>query len=45
MFQIRSTPRAGKIYFKAADIEEHLKSHYVPAFSSKKNKRHGSVSI
>lgn len=29
----------GKIYFKAADIDEHLKYHYVHAFSSKKNKR------
>jgi excisionase family DNA binding protein len=30
----------GKIYFKVADIEEHLKKHYVRAFSSKKNKRY-----
>ena len=30
----------GKIYFKISDIEEHLKSHYVRAFSTKKNKRY-----
>ncbi|MCX6258002.1 MAG: helix-turn-helix domain-containing protein [Bacteroidia bacterium] len=27
----------GKIYFKVADLEEHLKNNYVRAFSSKKN--------
>jgi len=27
---------AGKIYFRATDIEEHLQKHYVKAFSSKK---------
>lgn len=31
---------SGKIYFKASDIEDHLKKHYVSAFSAKKNKRH-----
>ncbi|MDD3878149.1 MAG: helix-turn-helix domain-containing protein [Bacteroidales bacterium] len=31
---------AGKIYFKVADLEEHLNKHYVRAFSSKKNKRY-----
>jgi len=36
---------AGKIYFKVADLEEHLKNHYVRAFSSKKNKRYERNSI
>ena len=27
---------SGKIYFKASDIEEHLKKHYNKAFNSKK---------
>lgn len=27
---------SGKIYFRAADIEEHLKNHMVEAFASKK---------
>ena len=27
---------SGKIYFRAADIEEHLKSHMVEAFASRK---------
>ena len=36
---------AGKIYFKVVDIEEHLKNHYVKAFSSKKNKRYERNSI
>jgi len=27
---------AGKIYFRAADIEEHLKKHYIKAFNPKK---------
>jgi hypothetical protein len=35
----------GKIYFKVADLEEHLKNHYVRAFSSKKNKRHEHNSV
>ena len=26
---------AGKIYFRASDIEEHLKNHYVKAFKNK----------
>ncbi|HQL70268.1 MAG TPA: helix-turn-helix domain-containing protein [Bacteroidales bacterium] len=26
----------GKIYFKASDIEDHLKKHYVKAFAPKK---------
>jgi excisionase family DNA binding protein len=26
----------GKIYFRAADIEEHLKKHYIKAFNPKK---------
>jgi len=36
---------AGKIYFKVNDINEHLKNHYVRAFSSKKNKRYERNSI
>ena len=36
---------SGKIYFKVADIEEHLKYYYVRAFSSKKNKRYERNSI
>lgn len=35
----------GKIYFKVSDLEEHLKNHYVRAFSSKKNKRYERNSI
>lgn len=26
----------GKIYFKAADIEDHLRKHYIKAFNAKK---------
>jgi excisionase family DNA binding protein len=35
----------GKIYFKVTDIDEHLKNHYVRAFSSKKNKRYERNSL
>lgn len=27
---------AGKIYFKAKDIDDHLKNHYIKVYSSKK---------